>query len=234
MKEIWKPIEDYEDYLISNYGRIISFKNKFNIGVILKPDNNKGYYYVNLYKKGFKRKKFRIHRTVAKTFIQNPDNLSEVNHKDENKLNNYVNNLEWCTSQYNNEYSKAKEYKILFPDDHIEIIYNLQKFCREYDLCQAHMCQSFKKGYFHQGYKILEIIERNGNTKKSKESYRKIYEILCPDSQIQIIYNLSQFCEENNLNVSCMFGTLRNNYFHKEFKLIKKINKNGSVVEINI
>ena len=51
-----------------------------------------------------KRHKWRIHRLVAETFIPNPDNLPEVNHKDENKLNNEASNLEWCTHKYNSNY----------------------------------------------------------------------------------------------------------------------------------
>lgn len=52
-----------------------------------------------------KTKSIRIHRLVAKAFIPNPDNLPEVNHKDENKLNNNASNLEWCDRQYNNTYN---------------------------------------------------------------------------------------------------------------------------------
>ena len=67
---------------------------------ILKPRNNgDGYFSVIL-----KGKKEYIHRLVAEAFIPNPDNLPEVNHKDENKFNNYVNNLEWCVHKYNCNY----------------------------------------------------------------------------------------------------------------------------------
>ena len=66
-----------------------------------------GYYYVVLYKNA-KRASKTVHRLVAETFIPNPDNLPEVNHKDENKLNNNVNNLEWCDNKYNVNYSVAK------------------------------------------------------------------------------------------------------------------------------
>ena len=90
--EIWKPIKDYEGlYWVSNLGKV---KNKYNH--ILKPEySNKGYACVQL-RKEEKPRKHRVHILVAKVFIPNPDNLPEINHKDENKTNNAVSNLEWC------------------------------------------------------------------------------------------------------------------------------------------
>ena len=101
--EIWKDIKDYEGlYQVSNYGRVRSLKyRKTNISHIMSPacDSN-GYLGLYLYKDK-NRKRFQIHRLVAEYFIPNPYNLSQVNHKDENKLNNTVENLEWCDSKYN-------------------------------------------------------------------------------------------------------------------------------------
>lgn len=86
-------------YQISNTGKVKGLKrNK-----ILKPVIQKGYLYIHLCKQ-CKDKAHLLHRLVAKTFIPNPDNLPEVNHKDENKLNNNVENLEWCDSKYNANY----------------------------------------------------------------------------------------------------------------------------------
>lgn len=100
MKQIWKDIEKYDNYEISNYGVIRIKKSK----KILKYQIDKdGYYVVNLYKNS-KFKHFRVSRLVAQTFISNPNNLPVVNHKDENKQNNCVDNLEWCTVAYNNAY----------------------------------------------------------------------------------------------------------------------------------
>lgn len=99
MKEEFKEIEGYESlYWVSNFGRVKN-KKRFMTNTI----NLDGYYVVNLSKCG-KTKTFVVHRLVAKTFIPNPDNLPQVNHKDENKLNNIVSNLEWCTLQYNHNY----------------------------------------------------------------------------------------------------------------------------------
>ena len=91
---------------MSNLGRV---KNKH--GRILKPEIRTGYYSVDLRKNG-KRYKFRIHRLVAEAFIPNPDDLPEVNHKDENKLNNIASNLEWCDSTYNTHYSKHQDLSV--------------------------------------------------------------------------------------------------------------------------
>lgn len=100
MKTIWKNIEDFENYEINNYGVIRIKKNK----KILKYQIDKdGYYVINLYKNS-KYKHFRVSRLVAIAFIPNPNNFPVVNHKDENKQNNCVSNLEWCTIAYNNAY----------------------------------------------------------------------------------------------------------------------------------
>ena len=100
MEEIWKDIEGYEGlYQISNLGRVWSVRKE----IYRKPTIVSGYYGVSLTKDG-QFDIFTIHRLVAKAFIPNPLNLPQVNHKDENKLNNRVDNLEWCTAKYNSNY----------------------------------------------------------------------------------------------------------------------------------
>lgn len=98
--EVWKDVPEYEGlYKVSSLGRI---KNKKDL--IMSPElYHRGYYRVQLYSKG-KRKHARINRLVAQAFIPNPNNYPMVNHKDENKLNNRVGNLEWCTAKYNCNY----------------------------------------------------------------------------------------------------------------------------------
>lgn len=104
MDEIWKPISGYENlYEISNLGNIRSHHNYRSKNHLITPRLKQGYYQIGL-RKNSKRKWFLVHRLVAKTFISNPNNLPCVNHKDENKLNNSVENLEWCTYHYNNTY----------------------------------------------------------------------------------------------------------------------------------
>ena len=121
--EIWRTIiandEIYDNYKVSNLGRILSLNyNKTGKPKLLKPyKGSNGYRGIILWKDR-KRKKFSIHRLVAETFIPNPNNLPQVNHKDENKENNFVGtpennykdgNLEWCTSEYNNNYGTRLE-----------------------------------------------------------------------------------------------------------------------------
>lgn len=115
MSEKWKNIKNYEGlYQVSNFGRIKSLKRTANNNhivkeKILKPQKNKnGYLFVNLYKNGNMKRK-SIHRLVALAFIENIYNFPYINHKDKNKKNNKVNNLEWCTQSYNIIYSKGKK-----------------------------------------------------------------------------------------------------------------------------
>lgn len=113
MQEIWKDVNGYEGlYQISNLGRVKSFRASTKYGspdeMILKPSLiNSGYGVVTLYGNG-KRRKYQVHRLVATEFVKNPNNFPCINHKDENKLNNCVDNLEWCTYQYNNNYGTAR------------------------------------------------------------------------------------------------------------------------------
>ena len=106
--EIWKDIEGYDGmYQVSNLGRVKSFKQGKER--IMKPVyDTYGYLQVGLSKNG-KQKFCSIHRLVAQAFIPNPDNLPEINHKDENKENNSVENLEWCDKKYNNNYGTRNQ-----------------------------------------------------------------------------------------------------------------------------
>ena len=101
--EVYRTVQGYEGlYEISNYGRVKSLNyNRTGKERIMKPAaNTKGYLCVGLFKDG-KMKSHRVHRLVASAFIENPDELPEVNHKDEDKTNNCANNLEWCLHKDN-------------------------------------------------------------------------------------------------------------------------------------
>lgn len=152
--ENWKPIKNYEGrYEISNKGNVRSLLNNQKrpreIPKILtpvkighKPKNL--YYAVNLYNENGVDQ-FTIHRLVACHFIENLSNLPLVNHKDENTFNNNVENLEWCTHQYNQEYSLSQiTYRFISPNGELIEIINLRKYSREHKLNHAHMYQVAK------------------------------------------------------------------------------------------
>ena len=107
MKELWKDIEGYEGrYQVSSLGRIKSLRDNhgnYREKILDIKPNKCGYKEVRL-SKNSKKKPYLVHRLVAIHFISNPNNYPQINHKDENKSNNCVSNLEWCTQKYNNNY----------------------------------------------------------------------------------------------------------------------------------
>lgn len=152
--EEWKSIPGYEGlYEVSSYGRVRSLdrydrRNCFRKGRILKQNNDgRGYMSIELCLNS-KIKRYLVHRLVAQAFIPNPDNLPEVNHKDENPENNSVTNIEWCNRSYNINYGtrkdkvresqlksgfwtglSEKEYKRKYLEDHRD---HLNEWRREY------------------------------------------------------------------------------------------------------
>lgn len=118
--EIWKDVAGFEGlYEVSNFGNVRSVtrlitrsdgKTYLKKGKHLKPFlTNKGYEYVMLNDFNSKQHLKTVHRLVAQAFVDNQNNLPIVNHKDENKLNNAVSNLEWCTHAYNNVYNGVNQ-----------------------------------------------------------------------------------------------------------------------------
>lgn len=122
--EIWKPVVGYEElYEVSNKGRVKALKRRKNCNRgygfikehIMKPNNHGtcDYYRVPLTSKEHIKKYYMVHRLVAKAFIENPNNLPEVNHKDLNKSNNCIDNLEWITNADNKRhYQKTDVAKV--------------------------------------------------------------------------------------------------------------------------
>ena len=110
MEEVWKDIEGYEGlYKVSNLGRVKSFHGFSER--IMKQTLQKGYLKIGLLKNK-KYKTHSVHRLVAQAFISNPDNKPQVNHIDEDKTNNRVDNLNWMTSKENNDWGTRKSRAI--------------------------------------------------------------------------------------------------------------------------
>lgn len=106
--EEWRVINGYPNYEVSNLGKVRSYVYRTAISPIphlLSPriDHN-GYHFVNLYNSNHKMKSVKLHRIVATAFIPNPNNYPQINHLNENKSDNRVENLEWCTAKHNVNY----------------------------------------------------------------------------------------------------------------------------------
>lgn len=116
MREEWKDIKGYEGlYKVSNCGKVKSLRTSKILKCKLRKD---GYVQVTLSMKGIQSHKY-VHRLVCESFLDNPSSLSEVNHKNEIKSDNNINNLEWCSKDYNLHYgtrSKRKQKKVLCVD----------------------------------------------------------------------------------------------------------------------
>ena len=100
MIEQWKPL--FGNYEISSLGNLRNIRTNPNHLLKKEVDKN-GYERISLWYE-HKTRTFQVHRLVAQVFIPNPDNLPCINHKDNNRTNNCVDNLEWCTYSYNNNY----------------------------------------------------------------------------------------------------------------------------------
>lgn len=117
-KEEWKDVAGYEGkYQVSNLGNVKGVeryvRHRYGIRVvkekILSLVKDKNGYLIATLSKNDNEKKCKVHRLVAQAFIPNPDNLPQVNHKDEDKTNNRVDNLEWCSGDYNSNYGTRNE-----------------------------------------------------------------------------------------------------------------------------
>lgn len=116
--EEWRDIKGYEGlYMVSNLGNVksLNYLRNGKEGILKPKEDRYGYMQVVIRKDG-KNKNYTVHRLVAQAFLPNPDNLPQVNHKDEDKTNNNVDNLEWCSPKYNLNYGtrnkRASEKKI--------------------------------------------------------------------------------------------------------------------------
>ena len=135
--EFWKPVPGYPRYEVSTFGNVRSVDHVDTLGrkhkgKVLKQstDGKCNYLYVSLTSPSGMRKE-SVHRIVALAFLPNPESYKEINHKDEDKKNNVVWNLEWCSHSYNNSYgghrngernhmAKLKEHEARYIKDHPE------------------------------------------------------------------------------------------------------------------
>ncbi len=104
-QEIWKPIPGYDGYEVSSFGRVksLSYRKTKKPNLLKQQTDRKGYLFV-----GLPGKQERVHRLVALAFIPLEEGKEYINHKDENRKNNHVENLEWCTTKYNLEYNNLR------------------------------------------------------------------------------------------------------------------------------
>lgn len=159
--EKWEPIKDFEDkYEISSLGRI---RNKLTNKILKMTNKNGDYFRIILYNKN-KKKSCYIHRLVAETFIPNPQNYHYVNHKDLNKQNNKVENLEWCTQSYNTIHAIKNGVPILSGINK----YNKTKGFKKY----GYIYQYDLKGKFIRKYKTIE--EAYSKTKVCKRNILQV------------------------------------------------------------
>ena len=111
-EEVWKTIEKYPNYMISNLGKIksLNYKRTGKEQILKQSINGRGYYYV-LISINNKYKNILIHKAVAEAFLKNDNNYSDVNHIDGNKLNNCITNLEFCTRSENIKHAYKNNWR---------------------------------------------------------------------------------------------------------------------------
>lgn len=186
MNEVWKDIQGYEGkYQVSNLGRVKSLaryrKNNGNSQTfqeerILKQSiNNCGYCIVELSFEG-KRKRYSVHRLVANAFVKNDEGKEQVNHKDENKQNNYADNLEWCTCKENTNYgshnkrmaiTKGTAVVRIDENGNCKEFYGISEAARQNKIPQSCISECLsgktkKAGGYYWRKKAIEIVKNGG------------------------------------------------------------------------
>lgn len=187
-KEIWKDIEGFEElYQISTYGRVKSlgrYIERVRCGklgtawvserIIMPARCTGGYTKVTLCKEGVHIQKM-VHRLVAEAFLPNLNNLPQVNHKDKDKTNNHINNLEWCTDLYNKHYGTARQRQA---NSLKGKLINSKNPNAHSVICDGVIYPSIKECAEYYGVKpstLYDVLSRTTRTHKKWESYGLAY-----------------------------------------------------------
>ena len=208
IKEIWKNIKGYEGlYQVSNFGKVKSLKRTKSNGkglvkikekILTQNITNWGYYRVALYKNGI-RKYYRVHRLVAEAFIPNPENKEQVNHIDGNKLNNYVENLEWNTRIENMNHARinglcgqnCNSNYILLKDDNDNIISQYDskiKLSKIININHGKLLKTFDNN--NVNYELIDKINPNYPLNKELNNFKrcaKYYPISIYDNNMKLL-----------------------------------------------
>lgn len=146
IKEEWKVVKEFPIYSISNFGRL---RNDVTKNILVGGYDRDGYRQATICYNG-KQYNRRICRLVAIEFLPNPNNLPVVNHKDENKENDFVGNLEWCTIAYNNAYgTRTKRVKCVETN---EVYESVNFIAKTFQIDPYNIYQSCRRGYMAGGY----------------------------------------------------------------------------------
>ena len=239
--EIWKDIEGYEGlYQVSNRGRVKSLSRKvtnamfsINEHFVKVVDNGNGYKSVSLWKDN-KGKHFYVHRLVALAFVPNYNGYKYINHKDEDKSNNDVSNLEWCTAKYNCNYGnhtkKLKKSYILNGNNRPIDVYDMKgTFLKTFD-CSNDVCRELNIGR-RALYSVCQGVV------KSSKGYRFAFhgEELKPYEQKNKKRHVSVFKYDSEGYLSSCYDSMRDaereNNLHRGFLRMNNIRHNGNIVK---